>query len=232
MLDYIKKLITPDMVSFWLPSGQSRAMDLIRSNHGQCYGTHPNVPVLPNLINPSVGWHFDRTDDYVDCGNDASLNWGLNDITIAFFFKNTGNDGVVNDLVSNQQANEKGIRTYIRAAGQLNVQLSDGAGTERNIVGATDIGADDTWHHVAFVLDRDGNGQIYLDGVPDGSAVDISALAATDLTTTDNLYIGQYRGISTPFAGYIALPFIANKGWSVAQIKNFYNATKGLFWPR
>ena len=46
MLDYIKKLITPDMVSLWVPSGQNRAQDLIRSNHGQCFGTHPNVPVI------------------------------------------------------------------------------------------------------------------------------------------------------------------------------------------
>jgi len=54
MLDYIKKLITPDMVSLWVPSGQKRAQDLIRGNHGQCYGTHPNVPVISKLVEPEL----------------------------------------------------------------------------------------------------------------------------------------------------------------------------------
>ncbi len=41
--------ITGDMVSLWLPSGQNRAIDVIRGNHGQCFGTHPNVPVIQDF---------------------------------------------------------------------------------------------------------------------------------------------------------------------------------------
>jgi len=47
MLDYIRKLITPDMVSFWVPSGQKGGIDLIgRNPKVQCIGTHPNVPTI------------------------------------------------------------------------------------------------------------------------------------------------------------------------------------------
>jgi len=47
MLDYIRKLVTPDMVSFWVPSGQKGGIDLIgRNPKVQCIGTHPNVPVI------------------------------------------------------------------------------------------------------------------------------------------------------------------------------------------
>lgn len=54
--------ITPDMVSLWVPSGLNRAQDLIRGNHGQCYGTHPNVPVISppidqiNACDATTGW--------------------------------------------------------------------------------------------------------------------------------------------------------------------------------
>lgn len=163
---------------------------------------------------------FDGDNDSVNCGNDPSLDWGLNDITITLWVKNTGNDGLVNDLVSNKQASEKGIRTYISSGGSLRVQLTDGV--EKNIVGVTNIGADGIWHHLAFVLDRSGNGQIYLDGEPDGASVDISALVATDLTTTDNLYIGRYRGITSPFAGFIDEVRIYTAVLTVAEIKALY----------
>jgi len=46
--------MTPDMVSLWVPSGQKRAQDLIRGNHGQCDGTHPNVPVIGECIGSNL----------------------------------------------------------------------------------------------------------------------------------------------------------------------------------
>jgi len=46
-VNFIKSIpVTSDMVSLWIPSGTGRAIDIIRGNHGQCYGTHPNVPVI------------------------------------------------------------------------------------------------------------------------------------------------------------------------------------------
>ncbi len=51
LIDHIP--MTGDMVSLWLPSGQNRAIDIIRSNHGQCYGTHPNVPVISTFQPPN-----------------------------------------------------------------------------------------------------------------------------------------------------------------------------------
>lgn len=68
MSDFIRSIpITSDMVSLWVPSGQSRAIDLIRGNHGQCYGTHPNVPVISgrNLVaNGAFTTDDDPPDDW------------------------------------------------------------------------------------------------------------------------------------------------------------------------
>lgn len=80
MLEYVKKLITPDMVSFWLPSGQNRAMDIIRGNYGQCHGTHPNVPV----ISKPVG------DDLVTNGGFDSDTTGWAAVTSGILTSETG----------------------------------------------------------------------------------------------------------------------------------------------
>jgi len=54
-VSFIKSLpVTSDMVSLWIPSGAGRAIDIIRGNHGQCYGTHPNVPVISEFTGPNL----------------------------------------------------------------------------------------------------------------------------------------------------------------------------------
>ena len=54
MYDYLKKLITPDMVFFGVPSGQNRLMNLAKPElGGQCFGTHPNVPVIGECVGPN-----------------------------------------------------------------------------------------------------------------------------------------------------------------------------------
>lgn len=369
MLDYIKKLITPDMVSFWVPSGLSRAQDLIRGNHGQCYGTHPNVPVIskpaganlvlnggfdsdttgwtpggsailtselggkvgnclmikeggsndpradqiitvvagkvyryrgyakagtelewrgrlydisnsasiwlgdyqsetagdwstgfdhtfiapsgctnirvylyqrarsgegktlyfdeislhevkPSLINPSVGWHFDNVDDKIDCG--APILVGTGDFTISAWFNVSSLAPDADYICGNYGAgNHGGVEFYLRTDTKA---LTCYRGTA---VSSTEVPAANQWHHGVAVRSS-GTVRLYLNGAEDGSG------------TLDGSIIGDVNwGIGSAvddpteaFNGYIALPFVANAGWSIAQVKNFYNATKGFFWPR
>lgn len=57
MLEYIKKLITPDMVFFGVPAGPTTAIDLTGKNPNiQCFGTHPNVPVIGECTGRNLLW--------------------------------------------------------------------------------------------------------------------------------------------------------------------------------
>ncbi|TET41299.1 MAG: LamG domain-containing protein, partial [Elusimicrobia bacterium] len=364
--------VTSDMVSLWIPSGTGRAIDIIRGNHGQCYGTHPNVPVIsppidqisacdattywqgeslsideadkkegsgsledtvasptinslyatvynptgswdwsakkhilfwlksdrastafanvwlmiydtsgnyrywdltfsagawtaqkllllagdgesgtppdlvltsyiavrfkaadetpfykkiddvrvtgkPSLLNPSVGWSFDGTDDYIDLGTEVG------DYTDNF---------TLGAWVKSLEVNSRIISRRTIALGQYDFHIQAPAGFlmfycdagERT--GTTNID-DDKWHFCVASING-SNSQLYLDAVVDG------AIFNPTITNRDvKFLIGAFdNGTDGLMDGNIALPFVANKAWSVAQVKNFWLATKGLFAPR
>lgn len=236
MLDYIKKLITPDMVSLWVPAGQNGARDLIRGNHGTAFGTHPNVPVLPNLINPSVGWVFGG-DDYVNLGSDESLNPGTNDIALGAYIKRTAISSAIEYIYIKRQATLKWYNLSLASSNRISAQITINHPTiPFSAVLSTTAIIDTNWYLVGVSFDRDGNGQVFINGEPDGSAVDISAHAG-NCNPSSNANMGG-RGINVApvsadwLNGYVALPFLAKEAWSEARWQNFYNATKGLFAPR
>lgn len=49
----LRRILPPGVVSCWIPDGYGRAKDIIRGNHGTCFGTHPNVPVIEKFDGPN-----------------------------------------------------------------------------------------------------------------------------------------------------------------------------------
>lgn len=217
--------ITGDMVSLWVPSGQNRAMDIIRGNHGQCYGTHPNVPVLPNLINPSLGWSFDGTDDYVNCGNPTSLN-------------------VKEEFTVGAWVNWQALAAWKVSIGRMTPGwLTGGYGIFWNsnnlyfwVNHYTDhdasISFTDTakWCFIVGTYNKNAGSNevnIYLNGI-----LGTPGTCTEDIVNTNNFHIGCGQTGTNFVNGYIALPFIAKSAWSAQQVNNFYLATRSFFSPR
>jgi len=42
----LRRILPAGVVSCWIPDGYDKAKDIIGGNHGRCFGTHPNVPVI------------------------------------------------------------------------------------------------------------------------------------------------------------------------------------------
>ena len=75
------------------------------------------------------------------------------------------------------------------------------------------------------------NMRLFINAVEDANSPE--AYTGTPVNTDNKVFIGKdsRAGIGTPDA-FTALPSIANAAWSLQQIENFYNATKGMFAPR
>jgi hypothetical protein len=102
-----------------------------------------------------------------------------------------------NDL-SNDTA---GYGFYRNASNKIVFKLSSGSASA-TLTGAANI-LQNVWHHVAVAIDRNGNGQLYMDGAADGSAASVAAITtganALDLllggdnTTKGQVDIGGVR---------------------------------------
>ncbi|GAH62971.1 unnamed protein product [marine sediment metagenome] len=205
----LRRILPAGVVSCWIPDGYNRAKDIIRGNHGQCYGTHPNVPVLPNLINPSIGWYFDGKDDHIS----TTLNI---DESQPFTWST---------WVNPQGAGERDILSTWTGDGAQLLILDDDGSVFFNVDTGVDINNDE-WSHLVVVRTTTRN-IVYI------NKIEIHNVASGVTNSPLPLRIGADGDASNYFFdGYIALPFVANKAWSIAQVKNFGLATKGLFSPR
>jgi len=191
------------------------------------------------LLDASLGWHFDGTDDYIDCGTNGSLNMGTSDFSLGAWIK-TGltSDGSV---FSKMKASTvyPGYSIIIQADGTIKATVQSHLNLASFVIVTTSAFNDDVWHFVALTVDRseasaDDALKIYVDAVLQGVTEDTEyGNIISSIDNTNNFYIGiKYDASSQPFSDYIALPFIANSTWSIAKINNFYLATKGLFAPR
>ncbi len=203
----------------WWPSlafsGGNMLRDLSRlENNGVFPGGAAN-PTWTRGIGRGMVLSFDGADDYVDVGNDNSLDFGAGAFTIAAWVCPT-------DLVSTGHIASKmdsafalgwGLQTY-------------NAGLYVYINGvAADIYADPyfintNWVHV--VVKRESNGDLYI--YRDGSVMNVSGSDAGDVNNTDTLKIGAKVGGTYPsyFYGKIDDVRIYNRAITVSEVYQLY----------
>lgn len=79
------------------------------------------------------------------------------------------------------------------------------------------------WHFVVVTMDRDGNGQWYVDGATHGSATSIASESATNINSASSLYIAR-RSAGGYFDGSLAETFICTSLLSPATVAALYDA--------
>ena len=167
---------------------------------------------------------FDGSNDYVDCGDDSSLNWGSGDGTVACWFKT--DDSGTSDIVMNGSYSTNG-KTYallVNGSNKILFAIDDDT-TLKAVTSGTSVN-DSIWRHAVGV--RDGNNlRLYINGAEDAnSPTDITDYGSLDIS--DNLFFGA--GTNTTggspgnfFQGYIDEVAIWNKALSAGQVKELYN---------
>jgi hypothetical protein len=173
---------------------------------------------------PRYVWNLDGTGDYINCGNDSSLNFGTGDFTIGFWVNITAWVSswawpITKDLSS------VGMFIALTSPGRFRASLGawftdviGGFGSEP----AISFG---TWYH--FTLRRAGGSvTAYLNGNQYGTPVANSYDLGTQ--SARNLVIGL--GPTGSYTnGQIAAVQIYKAGLTHAQIKDMYNSQRSRF---
>ncbi|MDP8231024.1 MAG: LamG domain-containing protein [Candidatus Gorgyraea atricola] len=169
-------------------------------------------------IGPYCGSFASATSDYVNCGNDDSLNFTTNDFTLETWVKKETGANILLRKGGGYSTSAPGYSI----AGGSSLQIS---GTSKVIYNSNPGGtlATGAWNHLAYSVDRDGYVKKYINGVLTGQA-DISADADVSITNSSILYLsnpGQY------WNGLIDDARIYDYARTAEQIYNDYKSTHG-----
>jgi len=172
-------------------------------------------------------YYFDGIGDYIEVVANGAFGFGNStDFTLAAWIETSedvnhyqyvvwkGND--TSD--SSTPTHRTWFGLYVDPDGVLGATMAGSNITKGDTYLASDV-ADGKRHHIAAVYDRDGNLQLYVDGLPDPSPKPISGVP--DISSDQNLFIGAYythRGIGHQFEGVIDDIRIYNRALSDEEI--------------
>jgi hypothetical protein len=210
------------LVGVWLfnEGSGSKVFDLSgNQNIGAFEGdTH----FIPGKFGPAL--HFDGTGDYVDCGNDASLE--PNQFTLCFWVKGIysgGSKGLISRGTSGSATNN---HYYIFFnGGKIYFYIGDGVANNGDDFSTTLI--DNTWYHIVAVLNS-SKLLVYVNGVKDVTEV----TRTIDPGITAKTVIGALsQGSQYYFNGAIDHVVIWNRALTAIEITQLYREPFCMFDP-
>jgi len=200
------------------------------------YGNHGTITGATWVRLPSGLWvlNFDGTDDYVNCGNAASLNFGITDFSVRFWFKTVTTAATQYLLTKDRMeawttAGRRGFGFYITAnTGLLTAGIFRGDDSNIKVKASTANMGDNKFHCAAATFDRDGVLTAYVDGLSVGTGTAISTVG--DITSNTGLYLGIHADLlNLDFAGQLALEVVKSGLWTAGEVANSFNQERHLF---
>lgn len=164
--------------------------------------------------------------DYINAGNDSSLNWGTGNGTVSCWFQTTQNVSGAVDLVINGgfSSGGKAYILYLDASEKVGFYLDDNVSPTTPAQSSGSV-ADGNWKHVVGVRES-GTIKLYLNG----SLVSTQTDTTGNIDSTDNLIIGAGTNASSGaignfFDGIIDEVAVWNTALTSSQVSEIYNAT-------
>ena len=139
--------------------------------------------------NPDRFLRFDGTNDEVNLGNVLNDD-ALADFALECWVRVKGADAGFEEILAKKSLASNNTAGYVlarNASNQILFKLSDGSASASVVSTSTVL--QNVWKHVMVFVDRNGNGQIYLNGAADGAAVSVASI--TTGTNAGNLYVGR-----------------------------------------
>jgi len=199
------------LVSWWKLDGN--ANDSVGDNDGTVNGA---APTNTGCISGGC-YSFDGVNDYIDFGNDASLNI-VNDITVSFWIRPDSLDGTPIPF-SRGAYNINGWYTMLRTSGYISTRLCT-PGTDNDLNSNPGL-SNGEWTHVVIVISNGNSYDYYFDGTLDKHSTTSFTYSGS---TSQNFYIGAYNaGGQDPFDGMIDEAMIWNRALSASEVAAVYN---------
>jgi len=172
----------------------------------------------PNWTSSGIfggAFEFDGSGDYIDCGNDTSLDFEIDNFSVSVWVKTDLNDDF--DIIYKMVGGNPGWGLYTNASGMPGFWAQGSAGAAVTLNALTAIG-DGEWHHIAVT--RGGNDfEIFLDG----NSEDSDTVAVQNLNTSHNLEIGKDNGVAGwEWNGTIDEVAIYNRSLTATEISDLY----------
>ncbi|MBI4079192.1 MAG: LamG domain-containing protein [Candidatus Levybacteria bacterium] len=168
------------------------------------------------------GIDLDGTDDYISVTDTANLRFDASTDDFSLFAWVKRDTTGTEYIMSKEDADNDGWRLMFSSN---NVVCSEDA---TDVTSSSTI-TDTNWHFVGCTIDRDGNGQVYIDGKADGSAVSMGTDA---MATTSNITLGTRSYTATSYLnGQIDDVKIFNYALTAVQVRTIYNGGGARFAP-
>lgn len=177
----------------------------------------------PNLSVDGSAFDFDGTDDYINCGNDTSLQI-TGDLTLSSWFNSSYSGGDNQRIISKDDNVNRCYMTQLDGSGNANFYIWSGNSGKAAVSTGTDY-RDGNWHHIVGVFDPNASAAqrlaIYIDGVNVG-------YGNTSVTTIDNdtvdLEIGRKQDNTLFFNGDLSNAQVFNTALSSTEVATLYNS--------
>ena len=167
-------------------------------------------------VNRTGGLYFDGIDDYVDCGNDSSLDI-TDEITISVWIKTQKITNTPILIVAKAEATSWCNNNYMtRLSTELKPQMIWGDGSSYKFHAAENAIQKNKWTHIVYMFDK-----IYING--EKQTLTTAGTATTRKTVTDNLLIGLSSIQTLSFKGIIDDIRIYNRELNAEEITRLYN---------
>jgi len=180
-----------------------------------------NSPKEVKFVGQGSTYFLHSESDYIDVGNDSSIQMGTSDFSICAWIKK-GRDSENSVVLGNGR--DDGTRWFFRIddSNKLEMYSNDGTGTSL-ISNGTITGI--AWNHVALSWDRDSatGAKLYINGILDAER-DGTPEAGTLTNASYGILIGARRTTSSTIAqywnGYIKNVAIWERALSATEIQN------------
>ena len=208
----------PPPVAHWRMD-ENNGLSIIDNSGNNNTGTLTNGPTWTNGKYGSA-LKFDGTDDYVEAKTTPTVG-AYQDVTVSLWVKRTSVAGGDKSIVSKDWVDDRGINLRLDDDNTILVRVGSLEATPAGSSWSANV-----WQHHTLVLDRDGNAQLYLNGVPNGSLWNISSVANTELGEGEEWVFGAgYNHTMQFFNGLIDDIRIYNYARTQKQILEDMNAS-------
>lgn len=171
---------------------------------------------------------FDGTNEYVDCGNDSSLDFERTDafsISGWFYFDTLGVQYIFSKAKTTSV--QEGIYAYMRSDDKIQFVLRGTSGTTNAVSFYSNTTLNtSTWYHLTFTYDGTSlvsGANIYINNSVVTKNTTYDALSSS-ISNTGNFEIGDFNANSIPFDGYIDEVSIWDKELSSTEVTELYNS--------